>query len=92
LNPLQHYTNGEEPLAVIRSSAKSLSWLLYIAAELVFVKEMPHTRFSNEVVFNPQDIERAGIRAFLGVDSIDEDEPQSFNASMHQCINASNTE
>ncbi len=90
LNPLTHYTSGEEPLAVIRSSAKSLSWLLYIAAELVFLEEMPHARFwkiikrreyGNEVVFNPSDSERAAIREFLGEESIDEDEPQSFNAS-----------
>jgi SEC-C motif len=90
LNPLKHYSNGEEPLAVIRSSAKLLSWLLYIAAELVFVEEVPHTKFwkiikkrenGDEVVFNPSDTEWAEIREFLGEDTIDEDESQSFNSS-----------
>jgi hypothetical protein len=76
LNSLAPYKQGDDDLSVIQSNMRMLSWLIFVAAELVFVEETPQPRYwkiisqsdaGNAVTFSPSDDERAWQASFLGV-------------------------
>jgi hypothetical protein len=67
INPLAAYKEMDESLHTIKYSAKIISWLLYIAAELVVIESLEETRYwkiknttkeGNEIQFDPSESER----------------------------------
>jgi hypothetical protein len=64
------YFNEDEALPFILSTLRANTWMLYVAAELVFHDELPLPRYwfalgGGQVAYNPSETERAWMARFL---------------------------